>query len=175
MTQNDLKDIENRIDIRPLRETDCDKLCSLLFDEWTEDYVEFTEWKTKELLSEYYKSVISSESTDIPFCFVCVEKTTGQLLGAVVFANEDMKMRPDLSPWLCALFVVPEYRKMGIARLLVEHGMEHCRNNLKLSTVYLWTFDEPLANYYKTFGFETIECVDHGHRQMAIVMQKQLY
>jgi GNAT superfamily N-acetyltransferase len=56
----------------------------------------------------------------IPTTFVAID---GDLpIGSACLVEHDMLTRPDLSPWLAGVFVVPEQRRRGIGSALVKHA-----------------------------------------------------
>lgn len=61
-----------------------------------------------------------TRANGIPTTFVAVD---GDLpIGSACLVEHDMSTRPDLSPWLAGVFVVPEQRRHGIGSALVEHA-----------------------------------------------------
>ena len=61
------------------------------------------------------------EVPGIPFCLVAHdrEKFVGTVLGLV----SDLDERPELSPWVGALWVEPEFRRQGVAAALVKAAL----------------------------------------------------
>lgn len=53
----------------------------------------------------------------IPSIFIAVDGPS--LVGSAALVNHDMRERPDLSPWLAAVYVKPERRQSGIASALI--------------------------------------------------------
>ncbi|MCL1911688.1 MAG: GNAT family N-acetyltransferase [Leptospirales bacterium] len=76
-------------------------------------------------------------------------------VGMISVKENDMRSRPDLSPWLSALYVMPEYRKAGLGRRLIEHGEEYVRS-LGHTVVYLFidaSDESRLTAYYEKLGW----------------------
>ena len=76
-------------------------------------------------------------------------------VGMVSVKENDMRSRPDLSPWLSALYVMPEYRKTGIGRRLIEHAKEYARS-LGYTVIYLFidaSDESRLTTYYENLGW----------------------
>ena len=92
-------------------------------------------------------------SKTLPRVFIaCVDSFP---VGMVSVKENDMRSRLDLSPWLSALYVMPEYRKMGFAERLIERVKEHVRS-LGAAAVYLFidVSDEAgLTAYYENSGW----------------------
>ena len=64
----------------------------------------------------------------------------GKPAGLCLFVRDeaDPNPRPDLSPWLAALYVAPTFRRRGIARALVKAIEDHART-VGTKTLYLYT------------------------------------
>jgi GNAT superfamily N-acetyltransferase len=68
----------------------------------------------------------------------------GQPAGSCLFVREEIDPKHDLTPWLAALYVAPEYRKRGIASALVRAAEQHARG-VGCRELYLYTITaEPL-------------------------------
>lgn len=61
------------------------------------------------------------EARSVPFCLVAHDdrKYVGSVLGLV----SDLDERPELSPWVGALWVEPEFRSQGVATALVKMAL----------------------------------------------------
>jgi len=79
-----------------------------------------------------------------------------ELAGSVSLLQHDdiAGVRPDLSPWLASLLVVPKHRGRGYGRQLVAHCVEHAWQ-LGFSTLYLYTHTHP--EFYIGLGWRVIE------------------
>ena len=78
-------------------------------------------------------------------------------------------IRPDLMPWLGDLCVDPSYQKQGVGKKLI-HATKEKAKALGFSQLYLYTFDQRLPNYYKTFGWQTLG-MDRYKEHPVTVMQ----
>lgn len=84
-----------------------------------------------------------------------------QLLGSAAIVPNDMKTKPELSPWLASVFIAQEYRNKGIGTKLVLHVMQQAKENA-IKTLYLFTPDK--AAFYKKLGWVIISKEQyHGH------------
>lgn len=80
-----------------------------------------------------------------------------QIMGGLGMMPDGFYMRPELSPWLVALYVAPEYRGHGYGELLIRRSLEDAAR-LGFEKVYLCTKHE---GYYERFGFSLREvCTD---------------
>ena len=62
------------------------------------------------------------EVRSIPFCLVAHDE--GEYVGSVLGLVSDLEDRPELSPWIGALWVDPEFRKQGVAAALVRAALD---------------------------------------------------
>jgi len=103
----------------------------------------------------------------IPTTLVAIED--GVLVGSVCLIESDMAERPNLTPWLAALYVLPAHRKRGIGSQLITRLVDHAAN-AGLDHVYLSADDQvPL---YARHGFATVETDVGSHR--LTIMRRQI-
>ena len=62
------------------------------------------------------------EARSIPFCLVAHDE--GNYVGSVLGLVSDLEDRPELSPWVGALWVEPDFRKQGVAAALVRAALD---------------------------------------------------
>lgn len=60
-------------------------------------------------------------AAEFPFTLVAVSDDT--FAGTVTAITSDLDERPELTPWVAALWVEPTFRRAGIARALVERAV----------------------------------------------------
>ena len=98
-----------------------------------------------------YKERAASKA--LPRVFViCVDSFP---VGMVSIKENDMRSRSDLSPWLSALYIMPEYRNRGLGERLIEHAREHIRQ-LGAAAIHLFIDvlnETNLAAYYEKLGW----------------------
>ena len=61
------------------------------------------------------------EMRGLPFCLVAHDD--GKYIGSVLGLVTDLDERPELSPWVGALWVEPEFRRTGVATALVKTAL----------------------------------------------------
>ena len=71
---------------------------------------------------------------------------------------------PDLSPWLAALYVIPDYRRRGIGGALVNATVSKARA-LGVRVLYLYTADR--EDFYAHLGWKVVD-----RRDRMVVMSK---
>jgi GNAT superfamily N-acetyltransferase len=92
----------------------------------------------------------------------------GQPAGTASIFLHDMDARMDLTPWLAAVYVVPEFRGQGIGSQLVRE-IEAVAIRLQLERLYLFTPDQEA--FYARLGWSVLETIDY--RQHAnVIMTK---
>jgi len=101
----------------------------------------------------------------IPQTFVAVENTTP--VGMASLFEHDMLARMDLSPWLAAVYVVPESRNMGVGSKLVQTVMQEAEM-LGLSKFYLFTPDR--MHFYRRLGWRALEQVTYRGERVTIMV-----
>ena len=67
----------------------------------------------------------------------------------------------DLTPWLCAVYVVPEHRRRGIASELVRHAMQMAKRT-GAETLYLYSDTDAGEALYQSLGWQILERQDYS-------------
>ncbi|WP_438765300.1 GNAT family N-acetyltransferase [Kushneria sp. TE3] len=88
---------------------------------------------------------------------------------ASLFEN-DCAQRPDLRPWLAAVFVHPDYRGRGIAGRLIE-TIEQVAHSRGETGLYLITTDH--QGLYERHGWSNTGSVSYPDR-LCVLMEKRL-
>ncbi len=76
-------------------------------------------------------------TSGVPAWYV-IKNDAGQIIAGVGIIENDFHKSKELRPNLCALFVEPEYRKQGLARMLLDHACEKLAEH-GITTAYLCT------------------------------------
>ncbi len=120
---------------------------------------------TKESASADFRNELHHDR--LPLAYVALEKA--EPVGVVSLRSSDMG-RSELTPWLSALYVLPDHRRKGIGRALVNAVIQKTKQ-LGVGTLYLGTMDK--QNYFAHQGWVTYEQSRfRGH--MVTVMRKKL-
>jgi len=94
----------------------------------------------------------------------------GRPAGSCLFVREEIDPKHDLTPWLAALYVEPDYRKRGIASALVRAIEQHARN-IGCKELYLYTVTA--EGLYVRLGWTVRERFD-WHGKNFVLMAREL-
>ncbi len=100
----------------------------------------------------------------LPLAFVALAEQ--QLVGMVSLKDADLEIRPELTPWLGGLYVVPERRRRGVASLLVQRAEEEAAR-LGLPKLFLWT--SSAEGLYDKLGWRVVERVAYCGKRIVIM------
>jgi GNAT superfamily N-acetyltransferase len=93
----------------------------------------------------------------------------GQPAGSCLFVREEIDPKHDLTPWLAALYVAPEFRKLGIASALVSAIEQHARD-VGCSVLHLYTVTaEPL---YAKLGWTARDRFDSNGEKFVLMARE---
>ena len=133
-----------------------------IWDEWSELLAQ----KTPEDFEAWFRA--GGRGCGLPTTLVLIED--GEPVGTVSLESDDMDLRPDLTPWLASLYVVPSHRGHGFGRKLVRAAEEEARS-LGITRLYLYTPEH--EEFYAALGWERfVQC---DYRATAVtVMRRQI-
>ncbi len=127
-----------------------DVVCQWIYDEFIvgqRDGVTYSDIET-----------LFRESLDTNYPLTLVAESDGKYVGTVSLVKEDEIKNCPYTPWLASLYVLPEYRNRGIARILMDRCADAARD-LGFKDLYLRT--EHADKYYESLGWERVEaCID---------------
>ncbi len=86
--------------------------------------------------------------------FVALRDSVPVGTATILDHDVDTERRPDLTPWVAAVFVIPEARHLGIGEQLVSHTTAFALSK-GFKTVYLWTTNR--RNWYERIGWKLFE------------------
>ncbi|MCC5896070.1 MAG: GNAT family N-acetyltransferase [Alkalibacterium sp.] len=109
-------------------------------------------WATPESLRVYEDSISHSINTNSPLPYWYLLMDNERIAGCAGVITNDFISRMDLYPWLCALFIEPDYRGHLYSSLLIEEAKKDAASG-GFSTLYLSTDHE---GFYEKFGFEFV-------------------
>jgi N-acetylglutamate synthase-like GNAT family acetyltransferase len=111
--------------------------------------------------AEEFKTHLTDTLT--PSTFIAVDS---ELMGSASIIESDMDSRPDLSPWLASVFVLPQYRNSGIGSSLVKHVMLSAKQS-GLKHLYLFTPDREI--FYSRLGWQVLSREEYKLHAVSIM------
>jgi N-acetylglutamate synthase-like GNAT family acetyltransferase len=112
-------------------------------------------------------SEASSARRDIPQTFVLLVE--GEPVGTSSLVAADMKERPDLTPWMASVFVIPEARRRGRVIPLIR-AVEDAAVAAGIPT--LWLHTDSAARIYAKVGWRIVEIVQRKGKPAATLMRR---
>ena len=91
--------------------------------------------------------------------------------GTASLAAQDLDSRPDLTPWLAGVYVVPEARGQGLAQMLVGAVEDAARAS---GTRTLWLYTRRAERVYLRGGWQTVEYFQR-HDAPHALMRRELH
>jgi predicted N-acetyltransferase YhbS len=93
-------------------------------------------------------------------------------VGTVSLIESNMDTRPDLTPWLAALYVLPQYRRQGIGRALVRR-CEYEASEAGFSRLYLYARRARQWTYYRRLGWIDLS-KEQYEGESILIMRREL-
>lgn len=150
--------------ISPLsKESEIEILAPLMWRQWGQ--------KTGQTLEERI-TLLRVQLQDNRFPYRAVAYWDGALCGSAALIEDDLDDVADinLTPWLASVFVLPEFRRRGIAQALVDHILKTARG-LPFDKIYLYTPDQQAL--YEKSGFTWQFDLDY-HGEVISIMSRNL-
>ena len=105
----------------------------------------------------------------IPTTLLAMDEETP--VGTASLVVHDMKVHPELSPWLAAVYVLPEHRSKGIGEKLVK-SVELLSAQLDVEQLYLFTPDREA--FYARMNWTVQERTKYRKKDVVIMVKKIL-
>lgn len=90
----------------------------------------------------------------------------GEPVGTAGFVHHDLDERPDLTPWLAGVYVVPAFRGRGLVHVLIR-AVEEAAMTARIET--LWLYTSAAEAIYRRAGWTTVELLDRPGRRTALM------
>ncbi len=122
-------------------------------------------------LEAYEESMRDAMTTEdgVPDWYVAVDRE-GTIIGGAGIIENDFHDRPDLAPNLCALYVEPSHRKLGIAGALLNTACEAMKAT---GREWLYLITNHTA-FYERYGWEHYDMVNETYADTARIYRKRL-
>ena len=92
-------------------------------------------------------------------------------VGTATLARKDLEERPDLTPWLAGVFVVPEARGRGYVSHLLQAFDDACR---AASIETAWLYTNTAERVYLRAGWAVAEIVQRRDKLPTTLMRRDL-
>ena len=127
-----------------------DKISEVNFNTWI-DFYQDNKYEDITCVQEYKEDLIENymDSNKIPIMIVAVDDD--KYVGNVSLIDDDFPEIARDRVWITELYVLPEYRNKGIAKILIKKALDTAKN-CDLQEVYLSCL-ENLVCYYEKLGF----------------------
>ena len=133
-------------------------LARLHYEEWTHLRPgESLEARTSRLRSYMGRQGIPS---------VVVALDQGALVGSAMLTAKDLDTHPHLSPWLAGVYVLPNFRRQGVATALVSRIIAEARS-LGTPTLYLYTVSA--ERFFSRLGWSVMEHATFHDTPVAVM------
>ena len=147
------------------------------FTEWPGTYEVYGIKDVAGVEADYRNHIAKNENNTkigVPLiCFATRKQEGGGvervLCGSCVVEQSDFHDRHDLTPWVTSVFVVPEFRRKGVARLLMMRALEVAKG-LGYPHLWLWTEGHHGSfELYKKCGFVETEATEYLGKKITIM------
>jgi N-acetylglutamate synthase-like GNAT family acetyltransferase len=112
-------------------------------------------WKADGYPLDYISGRLHQNMSDTPIPFALVAHDGARFLGTASVIASDLAERPQLTPWVAAVWVEPQARARGIGAALVDRATQDCFA-LGVSRLYLCARPQR-SNFYERLGWTPIE------------------
>ncbi len=132
----------------------------------------YDEWCSREGMTfeDVLQRTLGCANDDrIPLTLVAIDGDA--CVGTVSLFVTDLGARPDLTPWLAALYVAPERRNQGVGSALIEALLDIARR-LGVTRLYLHT--ETAAPFYARRGWQFLLHATNDRDEPTEVFVKEL-
>ncbi len=126
-------------------------------------------WKDRGLPLGHIVHRLGDSTNPDPIPFALVARDGERFLGTASVISSDLEDRPELTPWVAAVWVDPEYRTLEIGRALVTRAATDAFA-LGFDRIYLCAA-KSRHNFYVRQGWVPIE-QDVGARNLSVFMKQ---
>ncbi len=137
-------------------------MAAWVFQEWGRDFAA----SSLEKVEAQFRTHLNRDR--VPLTLVAL--LDHQPVGTASLFVKDMATRPDLSPWLAAVYVPLEHRSQGIATRLVQ-ATEALSRQIGIARLYLFTHAQEV--FYAHRAWSVLERTEYC-RQSVVIMTKSL-
>jgi GNAT superfamily N-acetyltransferase len=141
----------------------CEQIANVTFKEWAEFFIKLSGIKSPEQWKEGLEKKYVHKDI-LPSGYVVIDEHDNFIGFVCINVNEAFKQDPEQAQvkgqgqglpkiWLSCLYVMPEHRKKGVAKKMVDSLSRLLIKKYRVPAIYLW-IDSPLMhNFYQKLGF----------------------
>lgn len=124
-------------------------------------------WQLSGYPLEYISTRLRENMEATPMPFALVAHDNGKFLGTSSVIASDLEERPQLTPWVAAVWVEEEARRRGVGAALVNRAAEDC---FALGVIRAYLCARPrMTRFYEGLGWTVIERNVGPHRLSVYV------
>lgn len=138
-------------------------VASWVFSEWGHEIGQVTQ----EEITDEFRGHLNRDRIPLTIIALLDDRPAGT---ASIYSQDMEEVHPELSPWLAAVYVPPQYRDQGIGSELVK-AIEDIAKNLQIRELYLFTPDK--EHFYAHLGWSILDEIDYRSR-LQVIMHKSL-
>ena len=90
-------------------------------------------------------------------------------VGTASLSHDDLLSRPDLTPWLAGVFVLPQHRERGHPSALVRHVEGFAR---AASVAELWLYTRTAESLYARLGWQRVGLEQSNGHEVALMRRR---
>jgi N-acetylglutamate synthase-like GNAT family acetyltransferase len=117
---------------------------------------------TLESRAEQLRARIGKES--IPMTVVALDQE--KPIGSACLVEQDLDLRPELTPWVASVFVHSDYRRKGVGTALMNR-LESEAAKLGIKKLYLFTPDR--VDFYTTLDWKIFGREKHRNNEVTLM------
>jgi GNAT superfamily N-acetyltransferase len=103
---------------------------------------------------------------------VLIAMRNDDFIGSVNLLENEMPIRPELSPWMGQLFVIDGERDRGVGRILVDAAIAHAAT-LGYRRLHLFT-SGTLPQFYNSLGWKPLETIEYLGKLRTVMVYEAL-
>jgi GNAT superfamily N-acetyltransferase len=127
-------------------------------------------WQDRGLSADATRALYSKGQVEVGAPQTLILLADDVAVGTASLALHDLEERPDLSPWLAGVFVIPEMRGRGCARrLLAAFDEVCCAATIKTA----WLYTTSAGGLYLKAGWRVAQTVERPGRRPVTLMRRE--
>lgn len=130
-----------------------DEICSLrIFQQEEIKILNFTDNEKTNLFEETKEFLKEHLNKDVIFFIEVIDKKIVATCGIQIINYMPKFMKNGITGYICDVYTLPDYRKKGIQRNLINLTVEFAKEK-NVTKLELYTSNEDMVNIYKNLGF----------------------